>query len=84
MKWYLVVLILAGVTRADNSVDTDYSIFKCPALNAQDEIDLNEVSPLSSLDSLFPPFCFFFFFFLCPLFSRDYVTAEIPGFARLD
>ncbi|CAK9811471.1 hypothetical protein ANTQUA_LOCUS6827 [Anthophora quadrimaculata] len=43
MKWYIVVLILAGVTRADNSVDTDYSIFKCPDLNSQDDIDLNAI-----------------------------------------
>lgn len=45
MKWCLVMLILAGVTRADNSVDADYSILKCPDLNSQEEIDLNEVSP---------------------------------------
>lgn len=49
MKWCLVMLILAGVTRADNSVDADYSILKCPDLNSQEEIDLNEVSPLLSL-----------------------------------
>ncbi|XP_043789649.1 uncharacterized protein LOC122713353 [Apis laboriosa] len=43
MKWCLVMLILAGVTRADNSVDADYSILKCPDLNSQEEIDLNEI-----------------------------------------
>ncbi|OAD54114.1 hypothetical protein WN48_08343 [Eufriesea mexicana] len=42
MKWCLVVLILAGVTRA-NSVETNYSIDKCPDLNSQEEIDLNEL-----------------------------------------
>lgn len=51
MKWCLVMLILAGVTRADNSVDADYSILKCPDLNSQEEIDLNEVSPLLSLSA---------------------------------
>lgn len=45
------MLILAGVTRADNSVDADYSILKCPDLNSQEEIDLNEVSPLLSLSA---------------------------------
>ncbi|XP_043526508.1 uncharacterized protein LOC122537425 [Frieseomelitta varia] len=43
MKWCLVVLILAGVTRADNSVERDYAIFTCPDLNSQEEIDLNEI-----------------------------------------
>ncbi|XP_076763081.1 uncharacterized protein LOC143430613 [Xylocopa sonorina] len=43
MKWCLVVLILVGVTRADNSVQTDYSIFNCPELKSQEEIDLNEI-----------------------------------------
>ncbi|XP_003700165.1 uncharacterized protein LOC100883979 [Megachile rotundata] len=42
MKWCLVMLILAGVTRADNSVDS-YMAFKCPTLNSQEEIDLNEI-----------------------------------------
>ena len=51
MKWCLVVLILAGVTRADNSVERDYAIFTCPDLNSQEEIDLNEVR--SSLLSRF-------------------------------
>lgn len=43
MKWCLVVLMLAGVTRADNSVESDYSIFKCPDLNSQEEIDLDKI-----------------------------------------
>ncbi|KAK1122996.1 hypothetical protein K0M31_008633 [Melipona bicolor] len=43
MKWCLVVLILAGVTRADNSVERDYAILTCPDLNSQEEIDLNEI-----------------------------------------
>ncbi|XP_076238373.1 uncharacterized protein LOC143181711 [Calliopsis andreniformis] len=43
MKWCLVVLILAGVSRADNSVETDYSILKCPELNSQEEIDLDKI-----------------------------------------
>lgn len=43
MKWCLVVLILVGVTRADNSVETGYSIFTCPDLNSQEEIDLNAI-----------------------------------------
>lgn len=69
MKWCLVMLILAGVTRADNSVDADYSILKCPDLNSQEEIDLNEVSPLLSLS-------------LCPYLlpsSHDYVIADSCG-----
>lgn len=67
MKWCLVMLILAGVTRADNSVDADYSILKCPDLNSQEEIDLNEVSPPSlslffPLSLSLPIFAPFFFF----------------------
>lgn len=68
MKWCLVVLILAGVTRADNSVESDYSIFKCPDLNSQEEIDLDKVRVTASPSS--------------PLGrSRDYVTvARARGF----
>ncbi|XP_011879884.1 PREDICTED: uncharacterized protein LOC105568659 [Vollenhovia emeryi] len=40
MKWCVLVLVLAGLTRADNAVDT---VFNCPELNAQDEIDLDKI-----------------------------------------
>lgn len=79
MKWCLVVLILAGVTRA-NSVETNYSIDKCPDLNSQEEIDLNEVSLLYCLSTFF-----FHFSPSFPIFPRlrpssdDYVTAESCG-----
>ncbi|XP_029039117.1 uncharacterized protein LOC114874200 [Osmia bicornis bicornis] len=43
MKWCLVMLILAGVTRADNSVESKYMNFRCPQLNSQEEIDLNAI-----------------------------------------
>lgn len=43
MKWCLVVLIFVGFTRADNSVESDYSIFNCPELNSQEAIDLNKI-----------------------------------------
>lgn len=41
MKWYVLVLIFAGLTRGDNAI-TD-RITKCPDLNAQDEIDLDKI-----------------------------------------
>lgn len=37
------MLILAGASRADNSIDMDYSVLKCPDLNSQEEIDLDKV-----------------------------------------
>ncbi|XP_076635874.1 uncharacterized protein LOC143348962 isoform X1 [Colletes latitarsis] len=44
MKWCLVVLFLAGVSRADNTVNnSEYSTFACPELNSQDEIDLDKI-----------------------------------------
>lgn len=76
MKWCLVVLILVGVTRADNSLETGYSIFTCPDLNSQEEIDLNAVS------LLYCPFLrllFSFFFRRSPRSSADYVTVDFCG-----
>lgn len=37
------MLILAGASRADNSIDMDYSVLKCPDLNSQEEIDLDKI-----------------------------------------
>ncbi|XP_011634719.1 uncharacterized protein LOC105425576 [Pogonomyrmex barbatus] len=42
MKWYVLVLVFAGLTRGDNAIDTN-NIFNCPELNAQDEIDLDKI-----------------------------------------
>ncbi|KYN08543.1 hypothetical protein ALC62_00527 [Cyphomyrmex costatus] len=42
MKWCVLVLVFAGLTRGDNAIDTN-NIFNCPELNAQDEIDLDKV-----------------------------------------
>lgn len=45
MKWCLVLLVLAGVSRADNTLNaSEYSIFACPKLKSQEEIDLDKVS----------------------------------------
>ncbi|KYM89677.1 hypothetical protein ALC53_01989 [Atta colombica] len=41
MKWCVLVLVFAGLTRGDNAIDTN-NIFNCPDLNAQDEIDLDK------------------------------------------
>jgi len=46
MKWCVLVLVFAGLTRGDNAIDTN-NIFNCPELNAQDEIDLDKVRVLS-------------------------------------
>ncbi|XP_076299914.1 uncharacterized protein LOC143218567 [Lasioglossum baleicum] len=44
MKWCLVMLILAGVSWAENSVNnSEYSVFTCPKLNSQEEIDLDKI-----------------------------------------
>ncbi|XP_033324251.1 uncharacterized protein LOC117219307 [Megalopta genalis] len=44
MKWCLVMLILAGVSWAENSLDnSEYMIFSCPKLNSQEEIDLDKI-----------------------------------------
>ncbi|KZC13526.1 PREDICTED: uncharacterized protein LOC107191527 [Dufourea novaeangliae] len=44
MMWCLVMLILAGVSWADNSVNnSEYSILMCPKLNSQEEIDLDKI-----------------------------------------
>jgi len=45
MKWCVLVLVFAGLTRGDNAIDTN-NIFNCPELNAQDEIDLDKVRVL--------------------------------------
>lgn len=45
MKWCVLVLVFAGLTRGDNAIDTN-NIFNCPELNAQDEIDLDKVCAL--------------------------------------
>lgn len=74
MKWCLVMLILAGVTRADNSVDADYSILKCPDLNSQEEIDLNEVSPSLSLA--------LFLSLSLPIFAPFFPRLRNRGFLR--
>ncbi|XP_012054750.1 PREDICTED: uncharacterized protein LOC105617807 [Atta cephalotes] len=42
MKWCVLVLVFAGLTRGDNAIDTN-NIFNCPDLNAQDEIDLDKI-----------------------------------------
>ncbi|XP_012521471.1 uncharacterized protein LOC105827844 [Monomorium pharaonis] len=42
MKWCVLVLVFAGLTRGDNAIDTN-NIFNCPELNAQDEIDLDKI-----------------------------------------
>ncbi|KYN17487.1 hypothetical protein ALC57_10192 [Trachymyrmex cornetzi] len=42
MKWCVLVLVFAGLTRGDNAIDTN-NIFNCPDLNAQDEIDIDKV-----------------------------------------
>lgn len=55
MKWCLVLLILAGVSWADNTLNTsEYSIFACPKLKSQEEIDLDKVS---ATDTAVQPFC---------------------------
>ncbi|TGZ53410.1 uncharacterized protein [Temnothorax longispinosus] len=41
MKWCVLVLVFAGLTRGDNAIDT--KIFNCPELNAQDEMDLDKI-----------------------------------------
>lgn len=41
MKWCVLVLVFAGLTRGDNAISTN--VFNCPELNAQDEIDLDKV-----------------------------------------
>lgn len=43
MKWCVLVLVFAGLTRGDN---IDRNVFNCPELNAQDEIDLDKVRAL--------------------------------------
>ncbi|XP_018366132.1 PREDICTED: uncharacterized protein LOC108763202 [Trachymyrmex cornetzi] len=42
MKWCVLVLVFAGLTRGDNAIDTN-NIFNCPDLNAQDEIDIDKI-----------------------------------------
>ncbi|EFN73796.1 hypothetical protein EAG_06438 [Camponotus floridanus] len=41
MKWCVLVLVFAGLTRGDNTIGAD-KILHCPELNAQDEIDLDK------------------------------------------
>ncbi|XP_011688028.1 PREDICTED: uncharacterized protein LOC105450079 [Wasmannia auropunctata] len=40
MKWCVLVLVLAGLTRGDNA---DTNVFNCPVLNAQDDLDLDKI-----------------------------------------
>lgn len=42
MKWCVLVLVFASLTRGDNAIGAD-KIFNCPDLNAQDEIDLDKI-----------------------------------------
>ncbi|XP_011264120.1 uncharacterized protein LOC105256131 [Camponotus floridanus] len=42
MKWCVLVLVFAGLTRGDNTIGAD-KILHCPELNAQDEIDLDKI-----------------------------------------
>ncbi|XP_020278641.1 uncharacterized protein LOC109852163 [Pseudomyrmex gracilis] len=41
MKWCVLVLVFAGLSRGDNTVNTKIS--NCPELNSQDEIDLDKI-----------------------------------------
>lgn len=47
MKWCVLVLAFASVSRGDQNVP---NLFSCPPLNAQEEIDLDKVCARS------PPF----------------------------
>jgi len=41
MKWCVLVLVFAGLSKGDNAINTN--IFNCPELNSQEEIDLDKV-----------------------------------------
>lgn len=41
MKWCVLVLVFAGLTKGDNAINMD--LFNCPELNSQEEIDLDKV-----------------------------------------
>lgn len=45
MKWCVLVLVFVGLTRGDNGIGAE-TILNCPDLNAQDEIDLEQVRAL--------------------------------------
>ncbi|XP_032675858.1 uncharacterized protein LOC116846304 [Odontomachus brunneus] len=43
MKWCVLVLVFAGLSRGDNAVDTDSLTLNCLQLNSQEEIDLDKI-----------------------------------------
>ncbi|XP_014471892.1 PREDICTED: uncharacterized protein LOC106742983 [Dinoponera quadriceps] len=43
MKWCVLVLVFAGLSRGDNAIDTDSLTLNCMRLNSQEEIDLDKI-----------------------------------------
>ncbi|RLU21416.1 hypothetical protein DMN91_005789 [Ooceraea biroi] len=41
MKWCVLVLVFAGLSKGDNAINTD--IFNCPELNSQEDLDLDKI-----------------------------------------